>query len=495
MKNNIDTWTHTIDYPVDELIQSVCDNANTKYLLDLTKNKYNLIEKTVYDIAKFHSTILEGDNPENYFIEFICKSSIDTRINTHQILVDCDKCSNKEEPHTPILSCITYLNDVSNYPTIITNIDNDSYKFKKFEDQTDIVLSLPKANKQITFNGKYFHGSTTLTEKQDINDCYMIAINLWNIRPNKIPYYNIDNHSTINENMTFEKNKTIVEIIPKDTIGSIPVDNDVINYKLFNNILYMNTCDACFIFNDLIKQYYLDNEEDNTNTFKFILDNSIEETEETEETEKNLKNKKKILDDIYLLKNPCNKDKGNTIPSNDFKYNRFLQRFIYPNIYTDDMCNYIIGECNLYAAKNNGWDTQRHDSHPTTDLPVERIPSIFNLIIQSATTIIRKIRSSYEIPDDLKLDISDIFVVKYEHDKQNSLEVHTDESDFSFNILLSDKNKFEGGGTYFDDGLTTHLERGDLLIHSGKVLHRGLAINKGTRYVLVGFVKIIDEQI
>ena len=68
--------------------------------------------------------------------------------------------------------------------------------------------------------------------------------------------------------------------------------------------------------------------------------------------------------------------------------------------------------------------------------------------------------------------------------------MHHDGSFLSFNILLSDTNDFNGGGTYFDDGLTTHLEQGDILIHSSRIRHAGLPITKGTRYLLVGFINI-----
>jgi len=56
--------------------------------------------------------------------------------------------------------------------------------------------------------------------------------------------------------------------------------------------------------------------------------------------------------------------------------------------------------------------------------------------------------------------------------------------------LLSDSHDFEGGGTYFDDGLIMKGEQGDLIVHSSKMKHSGLPIIKGTRYLLVGFVNI-----
>ena len=205
------------------------------------------------------------------------------------------------------------------------------------------------------------------------------------------------------------------------------------------------------------------------------MDKSINEKKKVVE----LKNKYgDIIDDIRAIQ-----DK--TI---DLKYNRFLQRFTYTKIYTPDMCRFIINECEQYAKNNGGWTTTRHDKYPTTDLPVEKIPSIFKLIIESMNTVLDKVTKSYGLHADMIIDIRDLFVVKYSHDAQNSLELHCDGSFISFNILLSNVLEFEGGGTYFDDGLTTRIEQGDLLIHSSQIKHAGLPITKGTRYLLVGFI-------
>jgi predicted 2-oxoglutarate/Fe(II)-dependent dioxygenase YbiX len=66
--------------------------------------------------------------------------------------------------------------------------------------------------------------------------------------------------------------------------------------------------------------------------------------------------------------------------------------------------------------------------------------------------------------------------------------MHNDGNFISFSILLNGANEFEGGGTYFDDGLTCHLNQGDMIVHSGLVKHSGLPVTKGVRYLLVGFV-------
>merc|ERR1711964_54697 len=60
----------------------------------------------------------------------------------------------------------------------------------------------------------------------------------------------------------------------------------------------------------------------------------------------------------------------------------------------------------------------------------------------------------------------DLFVVKYSTDGQRGLELHNDGSHFSFNILLTSTNSFEGGGTYFEGpDVTLSPEQGEALIH------------------------------
>ena len=65
------------------------------------------------------------------------------------------------------------------------------------------------------------------------------------------------------------------------------------------------------------------------------------------------------------------------------------------------------------------------------------------------------------------------------------MEPHIDGSILSFQILLNDE--FEGGGTYFNDGIIYKPNTGDLCIHTGKVYHSGVPITSGTRYLLICF--------
>lgn len=100
--------------------------------------------------------------------------------------------------------------------------------------------------------------------------------------------------------------------------------------------------------------------------------------------------------------------------------------------------------------------------------------------------------------------------------------MHTDGSIFSFNLLLNEPTDFDGGGTFFEatgqtvsaDTITRspcHAEssrqplplvrpprhatppqvrasRGAAVGHSGQARHSGVAITRGERYLLVGFI-------
>lgn len=474
--NKINIWKicHSFE---KEMINVINENAQmpTK-LLDLFKtSEYTLFEKFVYDVAIFHFKQLNIDiineiksGKCNYYVEFWCKNKFDT----HRLHVDCDEYQKKHNLKYihPLLSCVTYFND-NPCPTIITNIDMESYKYKEFENQNALFLSMPKCNKQITFDGKYFHGSTLLSDNDDEDSRYIIAINLWDKRPTNVGYYSSKPDSVF---VTEEQLVVIEKINDLDQYNTIHVCKNIINYNLYEDILYKGDKKACYRFKELINNAI---EEDNT-VYKFVLDETIEK----KQMEIQLKNKYgDIMDDINEIMNAKIK----------LKYNRFLQRFHYTKIYTPDICRFIINESEKYAQNNGGWTTKRHHNYPTTDLPVEKITSIFGLVLETMNTISNKVSKSYGLNENMKINITDLFVVKYKDNAQNYLEMHCDGSFLSFNILLSDKNDFEGGGTYFDDGLTAHLEQGDIFIHSSKIKHAGLPITKGTRYLLVGFLNII----
>ena len=467
--DSIQLWHIENNIINESMIDIINKNVNNStQLLDLTKESFDAYEKVIYDIALYHFNRLNINNTINeYYVEFWCKNKFDT----HKLHVDCDEYEKKTNMNYiyPLLSCVTYFND-NCCPTIITNIDMEIYKYKEFENQTELFLSFPKCNKQITFNGKYYHGSTLIDDNNFAKDDsrYIIAINLWDKKPSNVNYYTSENNSA-----TFSKIQEIVLIEKEnDFTNIISVCKKNINYSLFEDILYNNNKNALIEFKN-----YINFDNSKKTCYKFVLDNSIER----KQINLQLKNKYgDIIDDI----NEIMDEKRN------LKYNRFLQRFHYEKVYTPDICRYLINESEKYAANNGGWTTKRHDNYPTTDLPVEKIPSIFGLVLETLHTIVIKVKKSYGLRDNMVINIHDLFVVKYKDSEQNYLDMHLDGSFLSFNILLSNTADFEGGGTYFDDGLISHLEQGDILIHSSKIKHAGLPITKGTRYLLVGFLNL-----
>jgi hypothetical protein len=175
------------------------------------------------------------------------------------------------------------------------------------------------------------------------------------------------------------------------------------------------------------------------------------------------------------------------------------------NFLPSAFCDYIVKCAEDKASENlidkkfissNGWTSQRHNNYPTLDFAVTDINEISyltsNYVIQNIFPIYEE---KYAINKHL-LEIVDLFVVKYEFNNQNKLSSHRDGSLLSFSILLNNKEDFDGGGTmiYLNDienkGTLYEHNKGDLLIHPGKILHAGNEITKGVRYLLVGFIKL-----
>ena len=494
---NIQVWKLNETLYSEDLLREIDTNLNETKLLNFTKKKYSILEKYVYDIALFHLKRLQiiedtDSNMNNvidkYYIEFWSK----TKYDTSTLHVDCDEyLKHKQlEYNYPLLSSVTYLNDC-NLPTLITNIDIDRYMYKEFEKDLSLFFSFPKKNKQITFDGKYFHGSAIIDDELDPLDPsneerYIIAINLWDKKPTNVDFYQCS--SSNNSNFTNNSNDKLIYIETEElqeevNMRSIGLDKDVINYKLFDDLLYKrekhlfkNLKDKVVCSSKSENDSDIDNDSKISN-YKVFLDETIE----VKKLESQLKTKYgNIMDDARELM-----DENVVV-----KYNRFLQRFMYPKIYCPNVCTWIINECEKYAKENGGWTKKRHSAYPTTDLPVESVKAISGFILESLKVIGDKIKKSYGLNDEIMLDFKDLFVVKYQHDDQNFLEIHKDGSFLSFNILLSDVNDFEGGGTYFDDGLIMKGKQGDLIIHSSRIKHSGLPITKGTRYLLVGFLNI-----
>jgi regulator of RNase E activity RraB len=93
----------------------------------------------------------------------------------------------------------------------------------------------------------------------------------------------------------------------------------------------------------------------------------------------------------------------------------------------------------------------------------------------------------------LSLDDREPHVVKYDVTKKErqKLDMHTDKSEFTFLIALSNGCglDYDGGGTYFEClDATIHVQRGQAIVFPGKLRHCGQRITTGVRFLLVGFL-------
>ena len=453
------------------------------FLLDTNKHSFSLIEKVVYDIAMFHFEKLNiFFDPNEYHIEFWFKNIISnnnklTPDNINSFHYDCDEnereLNNKQ--YKPLMSCVSYFND-NDFPLLLTEIDLEDYKFKNFENKNNIQIIFPKKNKQISFDGTKYHGVVDIFNKLNDNDNNferpMLAINLWNKKPLNSEYF----ENSSEKEKIFGKEDKIVTIEKNNLIKEIELEKNILNFDFYEKMLYdtKNFTIPKEIY-ELIK-----NEIDNFDNFIISFKNNTT----TDTTTDNQSIICKLNQDINNI----------SIFDTDI-YNRFIQRFTYKNIFSKNICDWIIFESEEYAKNNDGWTTRRHENYPTTDIQIENIKSIFNFVLYSFNDIFTKIKKSYSLNDTILFNITDLFIVKYNEKTQNKLDLHQDGSFLSINILLNDTKDFEGGGTYFNDGLTVFLEQGDLVVHSGRVKHSGLPVTKGSRYILVAFINLkIDDN-
>ena len=165
-------------------------------------------------------------------------------------------------------------------------------------------------------------------------------------------------------------------------------------------------------------------------------------------------------------------------------------------LWSREECEGVTRELGAVAAVH-GWTRKRHAAYDTTDIPCNYLSEVDALVRDRLRErLFPALARLYQMPPErYTFHFRDLFFVKYEakEGEQSGLDLHRDGSVISFNILLNPASDFDGGGTYFENENRTYsLQQGDCLTHSGKVLHAGAPITRGTRVVLVGFVDARD---
>lgn len=407
-------------------------NTNESFLLNKNnKSIFCLLEKVIYDLSLF----IINEQFDNFDIEFWFKNQA-----SNQFHFDCDEYDSKinlnKNSKIPFQTIILYLNN-NDEPTIITNINKTDI------DNNDKIISVsyPKELKMICFDGgNLLHGVCGKNFNANRN---LIIINIWKkYKPLYVQYFNYESliykyslhYNTKIPNINFVSNNSLFTFNKCDLLELS--DNNLVD-TLYNEIVTTNTCN-----------YNINIIKNNNNHSDYLLTTSS---------------------NILALK--C------------FSISGFLKQ---------NICEWIIHEANKHASIA-GWHTDRHLNYPTTDIPLESIKSVFNMFSYYFHSINTIIKNNYQI--NKNINIYDCFVVKYEHNKQNKLDLHIDECDITINILLSKDTDFDGGGTYFKyNNLTVKLKQGDILIHNGSLEHAACQITSGNRYVLVAFINFVNTH-
>ena len=419
---------------IDTIINHCIDTTRSETYNLRYKCEYTLIEKFIYDIAKFHANEI---GLEDFYVQFHFKS----KTNTNNIMKDCKEYINGIYEY-PVLSCLTFFNDFDESIIVFTDINDDTYQYKKFSNQKNLYLTIPKKNKQIVFNPK-FH-SIHIDTNKDANN-FTLLVNIWNRPSVSKDYIGVDMKG--DSNLRIMKNE--------GSISSVCMNDDshLLNYEFFENLLYNNE------YNDVSKfKEYMNCEL--YSYFHFYI-----------KSEKVIDFVNDIFFDIDMMNN------------NKIYSNRFLQRIHERGYISSSVCKWLLNEIYTYKKKIN---------NDIINIPVSNIENIRSYINYLCHDELHKlIYTKYSLNKPILLNITDIYITQHDSNTECITTKYNNESFMNFHILLSDTCEFDGGEIFFEDGLSIIPNQGDLIIYSSKINHVMNNIKKGTQYLLSGSIKLI----
>jgi hypothetical protein len=406
-------------------------NADQKYLLNLENNSnYNLLEQHIYDSVIFHNKNVLGDNSQ---IEF------------NLIKNKCEMKIENEDDANPALTIVSFFNE-PRIPLFISNVNEEQHTYKEFPDDNVFILSIPKKNTQISFDGSKCHGIVKNSEQENP---LFLKVNVWRNKKvkNDIVYKNngVDEKK---QTMFFENNNVLnMEIVNTDLFESILYENyEYTKNKDFIEILNCDKNANILIINNFQRKYA-----DYVSIYKKYGD---------------------IAEELFPF---CNNQCSHLNKKNRFHNNKILTKFL-----SHDVCYWIINECEKYDK----WTINKKKIFNGYYLCLECLPHVFNFILFSSHFLLIQIGKIYDIENyNIEFIIKDIFITKYTKNSYSNKKENISDSFLCLNVQLNSNFDFEGGEIHIENDKMV-LNQGDMLIHTGKTLRSNGGVKNGEKYML-----------
>ena len=449
----MNVWKIDMNNNITDIYELLSTTRNCTYLLNITDSSMNLLEKMVFDIAMFHFSRLSiVFEPTQHFIEFWWKSRADlSRLHT-----DCDEYDDRilKQKNYSLVSCITYLNDID-LPTVITDIDENIYATKKYYESRKMIFSFPRMLKHISFPGKYYHGVADIFNLCD-NDRYIIAINLWNKRPETVPFY---------DNKVFLNSMLIKHGIYKTNLLQFTEDKTCVK-RVFDHLYFSNT-----EFDDIL---YNSNNYPFTKLNKYFRPVCREHSQSRSfESQGDSLNEEKCKDinlDVGYVEIHFNSDIFNylynkygdiimeikeVVFGNISINNRFFNNNVQDNFYSLQMCKYLKNE--FYKLNVNS-------------IPLKENNTLLYFVLYTFSLINNEIKEIYNIDKSIQLKYDNVIIEAYDNNfinyKKSILNINILLSDESIELISSDNNiiQLKTGSLYISNGKQQYKHVGNKAI-------------------------------
>lgn len=384
-----------------------------------------------------------------------------------------------KDDSNPFFTSLIYLCD-NTIPTLILDSDNKS-----------LGLCFPEYLKTIIFDGgKNIHGYY----KELYNSTEPRILIVLNVLTVPDGYSKYSPYLDINQ--MYQLYHMYNHTYPKELPIDLDITIDKIKSNSITNVEINSTEEQFELFNESLKK---NNTNDSTyKKYKFRI---------LSEINKYVKNNVKSAFKININTNisewtmyDCENNDSDSDNVSDKQFDRYESKyknvFVEKSIFSIETCEWLITETNNQVKELYGeWKNDRHNMYPTYDISIDYLkPPVMNYILNY---FMRKIGSivynKFNISTEMNINIKEAFIVKYEENKQRLLEFHTDDSDITAIILLSNENSFTGGGTQFETGLCVYPNQGDMLLFGSQFKHQGMEIKTGVRMILTFFINIVKS--